>query len=125
LLLMRTREFQFRPSWLARAANALLVGKIHSEERHPISRPLMRLYHPAVRFVLNHKGLVILLALLVVAATVPVFQQLGSEFMPPLNEGTLLFMPITLPGISITEAGKYLQIQDKLIRQFPEVRSVF
>jgi Cu(I)/Ag(I) efflux system membrane protein CusA/SilA len=125
LLLMRTREFRFRPRWLARAANALLVGKIHSEERHPISRPLMRLYHPAVRFVLDHKWLVILLALLVVAATVPVFQQLGSEFMPPLNEGTLLYMPITLPGISITEAGKYLQIQDKLIRQFPEVQSVF
>ncbi len=125
LLFMRTREFGFRPVWLAGIANMLLVGKIHSEEKHPISRPLMGIYHPAVRFVLNHKWLVITLAALLVAATVPVYMRLGSEFMPPLNEGTLLYMPITLPGISVTEAEKYLQIQDKLIAQFPEVQSVF
>ena len=125
LLFMRTDEFRFRPRWLARIVNAIAVGKIHSEEKHPISRPLMRLYHPAVRFVLNHKWLVIMLAVFLVAATVPVFQKLGSEFMPPLNEGSILYMPITLPGISVTEATKYLQIQDKLLRQFPEVQSVF
>ena len=125
LLFMRTDEFRFRPRWLARIVNAIAVGKIHSEEKHPISRPLMRLYHPAVRFVLNHKWLVILLAVLLVAATVPTFQKLGSEFMPPLNEGSILYMPITLPGISVTEATKYLQIQDKLLRQFPEVQTVF
>ncbi len=125
LLLMRTREFSFRPRWLARVTNAIVVGKIHSEERHPISRPLMRIYHPAVRFVLNHKWLVITLALLLVVATIPIFKKLGSEFMPPLNEGSILYMPITLPGISVTEANKYLQIQDKLIKQFPEVQSVF
>jgi Cu(I)/Ag(I) efflux system membrane protein CusA/SilA len=125
LLFMRTREFAFRPRWLSWAANAALVGKIHSEENHPISRPLMRIYHPVVRFVLNFKWLVIAAAVVLVAATVPVYQKLGSEFMPPLNEGTLLYMPITLPGISVTEAGKYLQIQDKLLKQFPEVRSVF
>src|SRR2546425_3996793 len=125
LLFMRTREFGFRPRWLAKIANAILVGKIHSEENHPISRPLMRIYHPAVRFVLNHKWLVITLAALLVVATVPIFEKLGSEFMPPLNEGTILYMPITLPGISVTEATKYLQIQDKLIRQFPEVQGVF
>ncbi len=125
LLLMRTREFSFRPRWLARVTNAIVVGKIHSEERHPISRPLMRVYHPAVRFVLNHKWLVIALALLLVVATAPIFKKLGSEFMPPLNEGSILYMPITLPGISVTEADKYLQIQDKLIKQFPEVHSVF
>ena len=122
---MRTDEFRFRPRWLARIVNAIAVGKIHSEEKHPISRPLMRLYHPAVRFVLNHKWLVIMLAVLMVAFTVPVFEKLGSEFMPPLNEGSILYMPITLPGISVTEATKYLQIQDKLLRQFPEVQSVF
>ncbi len=122
---MRTDEFRFRPRWLARIVNAIAVGKIHSEEKHPISRPLMRLYHPAVRFVLNHKWLVIMLAVLMVALTVPVFEKLGSEFMPPLNEGSILYMPITLPGISVTEATKYLQIQDKLLRQFPEVQSVF
>jgi copper/silver efflux system protein len=125
LLFMRAQEFHFRPHWLARMANTILVGKIHSEENHPISRPLMRVYHPAVRFVLNHKWLVITLAVLLVVATLPIFEKLGSEFMPPLNEGTLLYMPITLPGISVTEADKYLQIQDKLIRQFPEVQSVF
>jgi Cu(I)/Ag(I) efflux system membrane protein CusA/SilA len=64
-------------------------------------------------------------AVLVVAVTVPVYEKLGSEFMPPLNEGTILYMPITLPGISVTEAAKYLQIQDKLIKRFPEVLSVF
>lgn len=125
LLMMRTREFQFRPRWLAKLANAIAVGKIHSEEKHPISRILMRLYHPAVRFALNHKWLVIASAALLVAATIPIFKRLGSEFMPPLNEGTILYMPITLPGISVTEADKYLQIQDKLIKQFPEVQSVF
>jgi Cu(I)/Ag(I) efflux system membrane protein CusA/SilA len=125
LLFMRTNEFQFRPRWLAMIVNAIVVGKIHSEEKHPISRPLMRLYHPAVKFVLNHKWLVITLAVLLVIATIPIFNKLGSEFMPPLNEGTILYMPITLPGISITEADKYLQIQDKLIKQFPEVQSVF
>jgi len=125
LTVMRTKEFTFRPRWLARIATAGFAGKFHSEENHPISRPLMRIYHPAVRFVLNHKWLVIVLAVAAVAATVPIYLRLGSEFMPPLNEGTILYMPITLPGISITEASKYLQIQDKLIRQFPEVHSVF
>jgi Cu(I)/Ag(I) efflux system membrane protein CusA/SilA len=125
LLFMRRQPFAFRPRWLARVANAILVGRIHSEENHPISRPLMRVYHPVVRFVLHHKWLVITAALLLVALTVPIYLQLGSEFMPPLNEGTILYMPITLPGISVTEATKYLQIQDKLLTQFPEVQSVF
>ncbi len=125
LLFMRTKEFMLRPRWLSRFLNAVLVGKIHSEENHPISRPLMRIYHPVLRFVLNHKGLVIGLAAFLVLVTVPIFNKLGSEFMPPLNEGTILYMPITLPGISVTEAGKYLQIQDKLIKQIPEVSSVF
>ncbi|HJT70847.1 MAG TPA: CusA/CzcA family heavy metal efflux RND transporter [Terriglobales bacterium] len=125
VLFMRTEEFRFRPRWLSRVANAVLIGKIHSEENHPISRPLMAIYHPIVRFVLNHKWLIITLAVLLVVATVPAFLKLGSEFMPPLNEGTILYMPITLPGISVTEATKYLQIQDKLLMKFPEVQSVF
>src|SRR5712672_2357526 len=124
LLFLRIREFEFRPRWLARITNAVLVGKIHSEENHPISRPLMRLYHPVVRVALKLRWLVILAALAIVLVTIPVYRRLGSEFMPPLNEGSILYMPITLPGIGVTEAGKYLQIQDKLIRQFPEVQSV-
>src|SRR5688572_11146230 len=103
LLFMRTEPFRFRPRWIARVVNAITVGKIHNEEKHPISRPLMRLYHPVVRFSLNWKWLVIALALLVVVLTIPVYKRLGSEFMPPLNEGTILYMPITLPGISINE----------------------
>ncbi len=64
-------------------------------------------------------------AVAVVVITIPVYQRLGSEFMPPLNEGSILYMPITLPGIGVTEACKYLQIQDKLLRQFPEIQSVY
>jgi copper/silver efflux system protein len=124
LLIMKTREFQFRPRWISWIANALLVGKFHSEEKHPISRPLMRIYHPIVRAVLKLRWLVVVAAVAVVLVTIPVYQRLGSEFMPPLNEGSILYMPITLPGIGITEASKYLQIQDKLLHQFPEIQSV-
>jgi len=125
VLLMRTRRFQFRPRWAAWAANALLVGKIRGEETHFLSRALMRIYHPAVRTALKLRWLVIIGALAIVLITIPVYRRLGSEFMPPLNEGSLLYMPITLPGIGITEAGKYLQMQDKLLRQFPEIQSVY
>ena len=88
----------------ARSINAILVGKIHSEEKHPISRVLMRLYEPVVAWSLRWKWFVIAGALGMIAATVPIYQRLGSEFMPPLDEGALLFMPTTLPGISVTEA---------------------
>src|ERR1700730_4926632 len=125
LLFMRTREFRIRPKWIAWIANAVMVGKFHNEENHPISRPLMRIYHPIVRVVLKLRWLVIVVAIVVVLITIPVYQRLGSEFMPPLNEGSILYMPITLPGIGITEAAKYLQIQDKLLRQFPEIQSVY
>jgi Cu(I)/Ag(I) efflux system membrane protein CusA/SilA len=125
MLVIRQKKFEFRPRWLAWIINAVVVGKIHSEEKHPISRPLMRLYHPIVEFALEHKWTVIIAAVLVVVLTVPVFLRLGSEFMPPLDEGSLLYMPTTLPGISVTEAAKILQVQDKILRSFPEVESVF
>lgn len=125
LLFTHMRDFSFRPRWLSAAANAVLVGKIHSEEKHPISRPLMRAYHPVVEFVLRHQWATILAAVLVVALTIPVFFKLGSEFMPPLDEGSLLYMPTTVPGISVTEAQKLLQLQDKILASFPEVESVF
>jgi Cu(I)/Ag(I) efflux system membrane protein CusA/SilA len=124
LLFTHMRNFQFRPRWLARATNAVLVGKIHSEEHHPISRILIRLYEPVCAFSLRWKWLVIAGALAAVAVTVPVFQRLGSEFMPPLDEGTLLYMPSTLPGISETQAQQLLQVQDRLIKRFPEVETV-
>ncbi|MGD0397718.1 MAG: efflux RND transporter permease subunit [Syntrophobacteraceae bacterium] len=129
LLFTRMKNFSFRPRFLARVANAVLVGKIHSEENHPISRPLMRIYHPAVEFVLRHQWSTIAAAFLVVAVTfaphIGVFEKIGSEFMPPLDEGSLLYMPTTVPGISVTEAQRVLQIQDKILKSFPEVERVF
>jgi Cu(I)/Ag(I) efflux system membrane protein CusA/SilA len=124
VLFTRARAFEFRPKWLARAVNALLVGKFHSEERHPISRILIHLYEPVCAWVLRWKWLVIGSAIVLVAVTVPVYQKLGSEFMPPLDEGTLLFMPSTLPGISLTQAQQLMQVQDRILRSFPEVESV-
>ena len=125
LLLIRQKKFEFRPRWLARVVNAIAVGKIQNEENHPISRPMMRLYHPVVEFALEYKWTVVIAAILVVVLTIPVFFWLGSEFMPPLDEGSLLYMPTTLPGISVTEAAKILQVQDKILKSFPEVESVF
>lgn len=125
ILFTHVKQFQFSPRWLARAANAVLVGKIHSEEKHPISRPLMRLYKPVVEFVLRHRYAVVITAILIVLATIPFYYQLGSEFMPPLNEGAVLYMPTTLPGVSVTEASRLLQVQDRILKSFPEVDRVF
>lgn len=100
-------------------------GRIAPEEKNPINRFLMRIYHPAVRLVLRHRALTLLAAFLLMLSTVPVYMKLGSEFMPPLNEGSLLYMPITLPGASVQTAQQILATQDKLIRRVPEVESVF
>ena len=124
ILFTHARNFSFRPRWLCRAANAVLVGRIKPEEKHPLSRFLMRVYQPVVEFVLGHTWAVVGSAVLVVALTIPIYFQLGSEFMPPLNEGVILFMPSTLPGISVAEAQQLLQVQDRLLRQFPEVERV-
>ena len=125
LMFTHMNRFSFRPAWLARAANAVLVGRIHSEATHPISRLLIRVYEPVCAWTLRWKWLVLAGAVALVAITVPVYQRLGSEFMPPLDEGTLLYMPSTLPGISVTEAQRLLQVQDRIIKQFPEVERVF
>ena len=124
LLFTHVKNFNFRPRWLARVTNAVLVGKIHSEESHPISRILIRLYGPLCAWCLRWKWAVIAGALTLVAVTAPVCRKLGSEFMPPLDEGSLLYMPSTLPGISIDEAQRLMQVQDRLIRRFPEVDTV-
>jgi Cu(I)/Ag(I) efflux system membrane protein CusA/SilA len=124
LLFTHMKNFEFRPRWLARVTNAILVGKIHSEESHPISKILIRLYEPVCAWSLRWKYFVIAGAVALVIVTVPVFQRLGSEFMPPLDEGTLLYMPSTLPGISVTQAQQLLQVQDRLIKQFPEVETI-
>ncbi len=124
LLFTHMKNFEFRPRWLARVTSAVLVGKIHSEENHPISRVLIRIYDPVCRWSLRWKYLVIAGAIAMVVVTFPIYLKLGSEFMPPLDEGVLLYMPSTLPGISVTEAQKLMQVQDRIIKRFPEVESV-
>jgi Cu(I)/Ag(I) efflux system membrane protein CusA/SilA len=124
LLLTNVKNFDFHPRWLCRVTNAVLVGKIRSEERHPISRVLMRLYEPVVRWSLRWKWVVLSTAVALVLITIPVFSHLGNEFMPPLDEGAILYMPSTMPGISIGEAQRILQVTDRLIKQFPEVDQV-
>jgi len=125
MMFARVDPFAFRPAWVAKVASSILVGKYHSEERHPVSRIMHRIYEPPCRFVLRHAKATIAVAALLVIATVPIYFKLGSEFMPPLNEGSILYMPSTLPGLSQTEAMRILQVQDKLIRTVPEVERVF
>jgi Cu(I)/Ag(I) efflux system membrane protein CusA/SilA len=103
----------------------LIRGRIHSEATNPVSRLLIALYHPIVRAVLHFKKITIALAVLMLLITIPAFTRLGSEFMPPLNEGMIFYMPTTLPGISVTQAGRLLQLQDRILKTFPEVDRVF
>jgi Cu(I)/Ag(I) efflux system membrane protein CusA/SilA len=124
LLFTHLENFSFRPPWLCRVTNALVVGTIHSEDKHPISRRLIRFYEPLVTWSLHRKWWVIGGALALVLITIPVFTHLGSEFMPPLEEGSILYMPSTMPGISIGEAQKLLQVTDRIIKGFPEVDRV-
>jgi Cu(I)/Ag(I) efflux system membrane protein CusA/SilA len=125
MMFTRLENYNFKPKWLASVTNTLLVGKIHSEEKHPISKFLFKIYGPVVDAVLNHPYKVIIGAVLAFVLTIPVFFMLGKEFMPPLNEGSILYMPTTLPGISIGQAQELLSAQDKLLKSFPEVISVF
>ncbi|MCZ6776078.1 MAG: CusA/CzcA family heavy metal efflux RND transporter, partial [Ignavibacteria bacterium] len=103
----------------------LIRGKIMPEQKNPLNRFLIKIYRPVINLVLRFKWLTIGVALLVLLGTYLPFTQLGSEFMPPLNEGDLLYMPTTDPGISITKAKELLQQTDKIIKQFPEVHHVF
>ncbi|NEW96714.1 CusA/CzcA family heavy metal efflux RND transporter [Rhodopseudomonas sp. BR0G17] len=100
-------------------------GKIVPEHRNIINRALIWIYRPVIRGVLRAKTLVIVLALVVLGVSIWPARQLGTEFMPALDEGTLLYMPTTLPGLSITKAAELLQMQDRIIRGFPEVASVY
>ncbi|WP_455377164.1 efflux RND transporter permease subunit, partial [Petrachloros mirabilis] len=105
---------------------ALLVrGRIITEQVHPVSRLLKRLYAPVLRLALHYRLTVVVLALGLTITIIPAFQRMGAEFMPPLYEGTILYMPTTLPGISVTEASKLLQQMDRKLKSFPEVEQVF
>jgi len=103
----------------------LIRGRIRAERKNPLSRLLIAIYRPILSGVLYVRWLIILLAIGAVALTVPIFLKLGGEFMPPLNEGTILYMPTTVPGLSITEATRVLQVQDRLLMTFPEVEHAF
>jgi len=118
------KKFDFGSSWLGRAANVLLVGTVHSEKKHPITRMLIRWYTPVVAWSLRWKFAVIGGALALLLLTIPIYRKLGSEFMPPLDEGSLLYMPATMPGISIAEAQRLLEVSDRMLKQFPEVDRV-
>lgn len=100
-------------------------GKILPEHHNPINRVLIWIYRPVITWVMHYKKLTLALALLILGASWYPASQLGGEFMPTLNEGTLLFMPQTLPGLSVTKAAELLQTQDRIIERFPEVESVF
>jgi len=125
MLFTRMDPFSFRPRILARLWNAFTVGTYYPEEKHPISRLLFAGYEPVCRAVLRWKKTTIAVALVLVATTVPVYFRLGREFMPPLDEGTLLYMPITLPGVSVAEMEKLLGSMDALLADTPEVVRVF
>lgn len=125
MLFTRYRPYEFRPAWLSRMATHLFVGRYHREEDHPISRFLFSIYEPVCIYVLKFRKRVLAVAGALLVGTVPMFMSLGSEFMPPLNEGTILYMPTTVPGLSASEAQRVLQIQDRVLREFPEVERVF
>jgi len=100
-------------------------GKIRPEEKNPISIILHKIYEPVANLALRFKRSVIVIAIIIMALTAYPFIKLGSEFMPPLYEGTLLYMPVTVPAASITEVSKLLQLQDKILKKIPEVEQVF
>jgi len=103
----------------------LIRGKIRPEDKNPVSRVLHRLYEPVASLALRFRKTVILVAVIIMVLSVYPFLKLGTEFMPPLDEGTLFYMPVTAPGASISEVSKLLQIQDKIIKKLPEVSQVF
>jgi Cu(I)/Ag(I) efflux system membrane protein CusA/SilA len=125
MLFTRMDYKHFQPKWLSGVVNTVTVGRYYPEEKHPISKILFKIYEPACEFVLKYRKATIAGALVLMAATVPVYFKLGSEFMPPLNEGTILYMPTTLPGISVTETQNLLQTMDKVLKDTPEVERVF
>ncbi|MGA2451360.1 MAG: CusA/CzcA family heavy metal efflux RND transporter, partial [Polyangiaceae bacterium] len=125
MLFARADPFVFRPRWLASLCTTLAVGSYFAEEKHPISRAIFRGYEPVCRFTLKHPKAIVLAAVAVLGVSVPVYFKLGQEFMPPLNEGTILYMPTTLPGLSVAAAQDLLESEDRVIKTFPEVERVF
>ncbi|HHI9467122.1 TPA: efflux RND transporter permease subunit [Legionella anisa] len=103
----------------------LVRGRIIPEQKHPITRFLQKIYAPILKLALKHRKFVMAVAVVFALGTIPLYKMIGSEFMPPLYEGTILYMPVTLPGISVTQASALLQEMDKKLKAFPEVDHVF
>ncbi|RHX93547.1 CusA/CzcA family heavy metal efflux RND transporter [Leptospira yasudae] len=125
MLFTRMDPFTFKSAFLSKIATNLFVGKYYPEEKHPVSKILFRLYGPACRWVLHHPKQTISSAIVLVILTIPVYWSLGSEFMPPLDEESLLYMPTTLPGIGVAEAEKLMVSMDQKLKSIPEVKRVF
>lgn len=125
MLFARSEKFNTKSPLLNRIGNAALVGTYYDEHKHPISRRLFAVYEPVIDWVLRHKKKTLGFALAGIISIVPGFMLLGSEFMPTLHEGSLLYMPTALPGISVSEAQRVLTLQDQILKTFPEVDTVF
>ncbi|MCG6168011.1 efflux RND transporter permease subunit [Leptospira sanjuanensis] len=125
MLFTRMDPFTFKSAFLSKIATNLFVGKYYPEEKHPVSKILFRLYGPACRWVLHHPKQTIFSAIVLVVLTIPVYWSLGSEFMPPLDEESLLYMPTTLPGIGVAEAEKLMVSMDQKLKSIPEIKRVF
>src|SRR3990167_5322887 len=103
----------------------LMSGKIIPENKHPVTSLLQKLYSPVLRLALMHRFIIVGVAIILALSIIPLYKAIGNEFMPPLYEGTILYMPTTLPGISVTQASDLLQKMDKKLKEFPEVAYVF
>lgn len=125
MLFARSDRFNTKRPWLNKIGDTLLVGTYYPEQKHPISKRLFRIYEPIIDWVLRHQRATLVAALIGMASIVPGFMLLGSEFMPTLHEGSLLYMPTALPGISVSEAQRVLTVQDRILKSFPEVDTVF
>ena len=125
MLFARHERFKTKSPLLNRVGDALFVGTYYSEHKHPVSRRLFMIYEPVLNWILNHRRVTLVCALAGMLSILPGFWLLGSEFMPTLHEGSLLYMPTALPGISVSEAQRVLTAQDQIIKSFPEVATVF
>lgn len=125
MLFARADNFNTSNKWLNKIGNSMFVGTYYSEHRHPISKRLFKIYEPILEWALKNKKRVLAIALVSMLSIVPGFMMLGSEFMPTLHEGSLLYMPTALPGVSVSEAQRVLVVQDKILKSFPEVETVF
>jgi Cu(I)/Ag(I) efflux system membrane protein CusA/SilA len=124
MLFARPDFYQGRWNLLNKLGNIFIVGTYYPEEKHPISKRLFKIYKPVLDLFLHHQKMVLILSFLLTLTIIPGMMLLGREFMPKLHEGSLLYMPTALPGISINEAQRLLTLQDKIIKSFPEVESV-